>query len=277
MLLGAILVAAGAGYIVNTLVSSFVAQRTPISPKGARARVLRASPVDSVENPVRTVANTLEAFWKAYPQPPVVPMYRPILIDILTQAHLAMADPRFAYDAVFALGLRASFVGLMGSYDRMVGSPQEDAIWEAFVKAAGLDPAKVKTDADAVAATAKASTPAQILEQLESGESDLGVAMRSIKEGLYNKFFSVGMFQVMDLCGAEATKANVEEWAKVLKISDTKALRDLATYSAQKSKIQQAEEMFREIEIREKKKLAERLEEKAKALAAKAAAKAAEA
>mmetsp|Transcript_50118 Transcript_50118/g.100910 ORF Transcript_50118/g.100910 Transcript_50118/m.100910 type:complete len:83 (-) Transcript_50118:123-371(-) len=74
-------------------------------------------------------------------------------------------------------------------------------------------------------------------------------------------------------CPRGSNKANVEEWAKALKITPSKATSDLETYKLNKNKLQKAEEMLREIEIREKKKLAERLEAKAKALAEKAAKK----
>merc|ERR1712113_646143 len=103
-------------------------------------------------------------------------------------------------------------------------------------------------------------------------------AFRSIRSGLYSFPFSVGLFRVMEIAGVEVNKANAEEWGKALEISPlAKLTSDLETYKLNKDKLQQAEEMIREVEIREKKKLAERLEEKAKKLAAKAAAKKGEA
>jgi len=281
LLPGALLAAGAAAYVVASALAfaSYASPQNSSAPlRGARTLVPRAATMPmTLENSVKTVAETLDGFYKAYPQPPLIPMYRPILVDLLSQSHIVMVDTRFKYDSLFALGLKASFDAIMGSYDRVAGSAQTEAIWGAFMKAAGLEAAKIKADAEATASAAKASTPAIILEQLEGGETDLGKTLKGIQDGLYNKFYSVGLFQVMELSGTEASKANVGEWAKALKVSEAKVLKDLDTYTAGKNKVQQAEEMFREIEIREKKKMAERLEEKANALGAKAAAKAAEA
>jgi len=229
-----------------------------------------------VANPVRTVAESISDFYKAYPQPPVLPMYRSFLIDFLTQIHLVSVDSRFKYDAVFALGVKEYYSGLMGTYDKIVGSGQSEKIWKALIASLGMDSDKVTADAEAVTAFAKSTSPAQILKEVEDGStSEVGQAFGSIGAGLYSMPFSVGLFKVMELSGVEVSKANVEEWAKALKVSTARVTGDLETYKLNKKKLQNAEEMIREVEIREKKKLAERLEAKAKALAEKAAKKAA--
>lgn len=237
---------------------------------------MQASVVDQVPNPVRTVSQTLDIFYKAYPQPPVLPMYRPFLVDLMTQAHLAVVDARFKYDALFGLGLRENFLGLMGTYDKIVGSEQTEKIWVAMMKGLSMDPDSVKADAEAVTAFAKATSAADILKSIEGGEASeakVGEAFKSISSSLYSMPFSVGLFKLMENCGVELSKANTEEWAEALKITKSKVSSDLETYKSNLNKLQKAEEMLREIEIREKKKLAQRLEEKAKKLAAKAAAK----
>lgn len=234
-----------------------------------------SSIVKEVDNPVRTVSDTLADFYKAYPQPPVLPMYRPFLVDLMTQTHLAIVDSRFKYDAIFALGLCEFFTGLMSAYDKTVGSEQTDKIWDAMLEALGMDPAEVKADAEAVVAYGKATSPAEILKHMEgvSPDAKVGEAFKSISSSLYSMPFSVGLFKLMEYSGVEVTKANTEEWADALKLTKTKVNSDLETYKLNVNKLQKAEEMLREIEIREKKKLAQRLEEKAKALAAKAAGK----
>merc|ERR1719461_3084 len=116
---------------------------------------------------------------------------------------------------------------------------------------------------------ASSASPADILRDLEGSESasDAKVveAFKSIRSGLYSFSFSVGLFRVMELAGVEVNKANAEEWAKALEITPAKLNSDLETYKLNKNKLQKAEEMIREVEIREKRKLAERLEQKAKA------------
>jgi len=239
--------------------------------------VLRASILDSLENPVKTVSETIADFYKGYPQPPVLPMYRTFVVDFITQTHLAVVDSRFKYDAIFALGMSHYFNGLMGNYDKIISSEQSGKIWASVCKAVGLNPDEVTADAEAMSAYATSASPADILQHLEgtAAPSDARVseAFSSIKSKLYTMTYSVGLFKLMELSSIELSKGNVEEWAKALKIDPpAKVASDLETYKQNQQKMQRGEEMMREIEIREKKKLAERLEQKAKALAEKASA-----
>uniref|UniRef100_A0A7S4WGI3 Uncharacterized protein n=1 Tax=Alexandrium monilatum TaxID=311494 RepID=A0A7S4WGI3_9DINO len=239
--------------------------------------VRSAAVYERVSNPVKTVAETVADFYKAYPSPPVLPMYRTFLIDFMTQLHLVIVDSRFKYNAIFALGIKQYFSGLMGSYDKLVSSQQSEKIWQAMITSLGLEPDTVTADAEAVTAYASSTSPADILKAMEgataTAEGKVEQAFGCIGSSVYSLSFSVGLFKMMELSGVELSKDNVEEWAKALKITPSKVTNDLQTYKLNKDKLQKAEEMIREVEIREKKKLAERLEAKAKALAEKAAAK----
>jgi len=243
--------------------------------------ILHASIVDSLENPVKTVSQTIADFYKGYPQPPVLPMYRTFLVDLITQAHLAVVDSRFKYDAIFGLGMWRYFQGVMSNYDKLVGSEQSDKIWTSVCTSLGLKPDEVKADAEAMEAYATSTSPADILSHLEGAaapDTRVSEAFSSIQSKLYTLTYSVGLFKMMEQSGIELNKGNGEEWAKALKIDPpSKVTSDLETYKQNLNKLQKAEEMMREIEIREKKKLAEKLEQKAKALAEKASKASAEA
>lgn len=271
------LIAAWQGW--NGLVSAFAFAPQASSPRQS-STARSASVLDALNNPVKTVAQSISDFYKVYPQPPVLPMYRNFIVDLLTQTHLAVVDARFKYDAIFALGMWQYYSGLMGSYDKLVGSGESDKIWAALCASLELQPDKVKADAQAMASYASSTSPAQILQHMEGtaapSDTKVSEAFGSIRSKLYSMTFSIGLFRIMELCGVEVNKANAEEWAKALQIKPvSKVASDLETYKQNQNKLQKAEEMLREIEIREKKKLAERLEQKAKALAEKAAAKAA--
>lgn len=247
--------------------------------RGSSAHVARGAAVyEQLDNPVKTVSETVGEFWKTYDKPPVLPMYRGFIIDFLTQIHLTVVDSRFKYNQVFALGVQTYYKGLMGNYDKLVGSAQSDKIWDALIAAVGMKGDTLTADAEAVIAYAKANPPATILKQIEGTEdattdAQVKESLLGISSGLYNQQTSFGLFKLMEECGAEVTKTAVEEWAKALKITPSRATADLETFKLNKNKLQKAEELLREVEIREKKKLAERLEAKAKALAEQAAAK----
>mmetsp|Transcript_50653 Transcript_50653/g.91183 ORF Transcript_50653/g.91183 Transcript_50653/m.91183 type:complete len:306 (-) Transcript_50653:125-1042(-) len=265
----------GGSALLSTFVSVPQVSSSKYSPTARRASAL-----DSYKNTVKTVAQTIDDFYTAYPQPPVLPMYRTFVVDLMTQTHLAVVDSRFKYDSVFALGLWRGYQGLMGSYDKLVGSGESDKIWTALVTSLGMSPDQVKADAEAMASYASSTSPALILQHMEGtaapADSKVAEAFQGIRSKLYVMSWSIGIFRVMELCGVEVNKDNAMAWANELKIQPpSKVASDLETYKMNQGKLQKAEEMLREIEIREKKKLAERLETKAKALAEKAANKAA--
>merc|ERR1712151_775682 len=114
-----------------------------------------------------------------------------------------------------------------------------------------------------------------MLAEIEAGSAaePMKKAFEHISKSLYSTPYGIGIFKIMEFGGVELQKATVETWAKALKIPSTRAANDLDLYRANLNKLSKAQELLRDNEIREKKKLAEKLEEKAKALAAKAAAK----
>lgn len=272
----AVVACAGICAVSTAFVSGLRGSGSSPSITSRSTRYASGSQPFDLKNPVKDVSSTLDDFYAEYSQPPVLPMYRPYLVDMMSQAHLISVDSRFKYDAIFAWGLWDSFNGMMKNYDQLVGEGNSDKIWNAMVSALGMDPVKVRADAESMIAYAKAVSPADALKHMEgtveASEKKASEAFANIKSSLYNNVFSVGLFRTMDLVGVEVTKANVEEWAKALSLTPGKVLSDFETWKLSQAKLQQAEEMLREVQIRQKKQLAEKLEAKAKALAAKAAA-----
>lgn len=245
-------------------VAAYAVRSTVSTPPVARRAV-------AFQNPVKTVSDTMDDFYKAYPQPPVMPMFRMYLMDILSQTHITVSDARFKYDAVFAFGLRESFNALMGPYDGLTDRGETEKIWQALVGSIGLDASQMEADAKAVEAYARATQPSEILQQLEAdADNSVVQALRDLSSGLYSRSCSVGVFKIMELSGAEVKKDSLEEWMKAIGLPATKANKDLDSYLALQEKLRGQMEMIREVQIREKKQLAARLEEKARALAAKA-------
>ena len=101
-------------------------------------------------------------------------------------------------------------------------------------------------------------------------------AIKGNKNFLYNRVFGVGLFKLFTDAGIETIDNDVLSlYAGKMGFSANKFQQDYDLYSESLNKLRSVEQLFKEIEIREKKKLASRLEEKAaKAAEAAAAAKA---
>jgi len=170
----------------------------------------------------------------------------------------------------------------MGSYP----IPEHNTkMYGSMVEALGMKVSKIEEDNVAVQNFLNGKTESDILSILKGEKEDekLSPFFKDIREDslwFYSRPFGIGLFSVMRAVGVELTLENVDKWFATLNIKPGLPRQDLDIYTTSLLKLKQAEQMFKEIEIREKKAMAKRLEEKAQRaldMAEKAAQKAAEA
>ena len=243
-----------------------------MTPKPLRINTQRNAASMEIKQ-IKTVAQTMADFTNNY-NTPIVPAYRSIVMDLLTTTHLARVDDRFTYDPIFALGMAQIFTEFFKAY------PGGDAekIYVALIEALDLDATEAKADAATVLEWAKGTDAAGLEALFDTPDSSkVGSAVTAIvakKDFLYNRVFGIGMFKLFSDAGIETIDNDLlTKYANKMGFSGTKFQQDFDLYTESLSKLRAVEQLFKEIEIREKKKLAARLEEKA----AKAAAAAAEA
>jgi hypothetical protein len=197
-------------------------------------------------------------------------LYKNMITDIVGCTHLILVNARFTKDAVWSLGLLTSLDLLLKNYpDPEVGTK----IVSAFFKSMGLDEAEVRAEAKTVSDWAVGKTREEVEAALASGDSanPLGAVAASIKGDefwMYSRYFGLGLVKIMDTVGVEMDKDEVypvmESWMGTqLGRSHNTACSDSDLYFRVKDKLDMMETMMKEIEIREKKRMAERLEEKA--------------
>mmetsp|Transcript_18355 Transcript_18355/g.30611 ORF Transcript_18355/g.30611 Transcript_18355/m.30611 type:complete len:344 (-) Transcript_18355:218-1249(-) len=213
---------------------------------------------------VRTVAETLQQFYTTFTKP-IFPQFRNIVSEILVSTHLAVVTPMFTYDPVFASGLKTMWEQFMGSYPL---PEQLSEMYTAMINSLGFEVDTVAADEVKLDTFLEGKTGADVLAVMK-GEADdafFGPIFKEIRENKwfwYSRPFGAGMFKMMLATGTELTEANVEEWVAVLGFNKSMPLQDLKIYTDSLQKLKEAEKMYKEVEIREKKAMAKRLEEKA--------------
>jgi hypothetical protein len=226
-------------------------------------------------------------------------LYKNMVTDIVGSTHLILVNARFKKDAVWSLGILTSLDLLLKNYpDQEVGVK----IISAFFKSMGLDEAEVRAEAKVIADWAEGKTREEVEAALSSADSStpLGAIAAEIKGNefwMYSRFFGLGLVKIMDTVGVEMDKDEVypvmESWMSTqlgrshntacvsfsrFATRFTRVIRafymnrpltffrlqsDSDLYFRVKEKLDMMETMMKEIEIREKKRMAERLEEKA--------------
>lgn len=95
-----------------------------------------------------TVADAKAAFLEGFKRP-LPGIYSTVIQELLVQQHLFRWNVTYSYNAITALGLVSIFDQLLE------GLPEQDPIFEAFIKALQEDPAQYRGDAQRLEEAAK--------------------------------------------------------------------------------------------------------------------------
>jgi hypothetical protein len=197
-------------------------------------------------------------------------LYKNMVTDIVGTTHLIVVNARFQKDPVWSLGILTSLDLLLKNYPE---PGMGDKVVSALFKSVGLDEAEIRAEAKMMTDWVEGKTREDIEAALKSGDpsTPLGAIAAKAKADefwMYSRYFGIGMVKIMDMVGLEMDKDEVypvmENWMTTqLGKSHLTACNDSDLYFRVKGKLDMMETMMKEIEIREKKRMAERLEERA--------------
>lgn len=193
-----------------------------------------------------------------------------MVTDTVGVTHLTVVNARFERDAIWCLGITSVLDLLLKNYP----DPEvKDAIMRALFKSVGMDEKDVRAQGKTITDWATGKTKEEVEAALR-GEGDGPVAAIAKKVAAddfwcYSRYFGLGLLKIMETVGLEMDKDEaypiMESWMEILNKSPLSACSDSDLYFKVKDKLDMMETMMKEIEIREKKRMAERLEEKAEA------------
>jgi len=223
---------------------------------------------------VKTVGEAFASFTKILGTP-INALYKNMMTDIVGTTHLTVVNARFARDPIWSLGMVSSLDLLLKNYPDV---ENRDKIVSSLYQSVELDQATVSADAASmkewIAGKSKEDIVAALKGEIDSPFKDSALAAKEDKYWMYSRFFAIGLVAMMDEAGVEMNADDVypvmEEFMTTLGKSHFTACSDSDTYFKIKNKLDLMETMMKEIEIREKKRMAQRLEEKAEAAIRKA-------
>ena len=230
---------------------------------------------------VRTVGEAFADFTKILGSP-INALYKNMMTDIVGVTHLTVVNARFVRDPVWSLGIVSALDLLLKNY------PEKDMaekIVSSLFQCVEMDKEQVYAEAAQLKAWATGKSVDDIAKALKGeaataeGDNILSNAAKAAKQDeywMYSRFFGIGLLALMEATGQVEMNADdvypvMEDWmSNCLGKSHFTACSDSDTYFKIKNKLDMMETMMKEIEIREKKRMAQRLEDKAEAALRKA-------
>ncbi|GMH80794.1 hypothetical protein TrST_g14382 [Triparma strigata] len=215
---------------------------------------------------VPTVSDAMAIFTDAIGGP-INTLYRNSMSDLVATTHLSVVDARFKIDPVWSLGFKTTTDIILKNY------PEQDfaqTMVEGLAKSVGLEYSTIVKDANLVTDWAAGKSAEDVASALRGeGDGPIGDVAKAAKDDeywLYTKNFGIGLVKVMEVVGTEPSNDVMKKWVGTdMGKASLKAEQDLDQWNGLNSKLAMMETLMKEIEIREKKKMAERLEEKAAA------------
>jgi len=224
---------------------------------------------------IKTVAQAFSDFTDLL-QSPVNALYKNYVTDIVGQTHLVIVNARFKRDGIWSLGLMSALNLVLKNY------PEKDLaekVVKSLCECLGMDEADIRAEAKEIEDWVAGKTKDDITEALKgNGDnpiSKIAAAAKSDKFWMYSKYYGLGLVKIMETVGVEMEMEKafpvMEEWVGTsMEKPFYTACSDSDSYFRIKAKIDQMETLMREVEIREKKRFAQRLEDKAEAALSKA-------
>jgi len=223
---------------------------------------------------VKTVGEAFASF-TAICGTPINALYKNMMTDIVGITHLTVVNARFVRDPIWSLGMITALDLLLKNYPDM---ENRGKIVASLFEAVDLSEEDVRAEAASMkewmVGKSKDDVMAALVGEADSPFKSAVVSAKGDEYWMYSRFFGIGLVALMDEAGVEMNADDVypvmEQWMKDgLGKSHFTACSDSDTYFKVKSKLDMMETMMKEIEIREKKRMAERLEEKAEAPSAR--------
>lgn len=224
---------------------------------------------------VKTVGEAFATFTELLGTP-INALYKNIMTDIVGITHLTVVSARFERDPIWSLGMITALDLLLKNY------PDPDTktkIVNSLFQSVGLTESEVRAEAAQVSQWVVGKSQEEVLAALKAEtDSPFQAFVKSAKDDqywMYSRFFGIGLIAMMDEVGVGMNADDVypvmESWMKDgVGKSHFTACSDSDTYFKIKNKLDLMETMMKEIEIREKKRMAQRLEDKAEAAIRKA-------
>eukprot|EP00466_Bigelowiella_natans_P005790 jgi/Bigna1/91963/estExt_fgenesh1_pg.C_1380012 len=208
------------------------------------------------------VSETTQKFHGSFKHP--LPMiYSSFVSRLITEQHFVRYNRKYEYNPVFALGVCSVFDQVFES----LGEDKKQQLFEGYIGALAETPATYRADQASLEEWAKSKSAADIAPKADGDQFEkilAGISENS-ENFLYSKFFSIGLFRMLELTGAKDPKA-LENLVTSLNLRMEPVIRDLNYYKSSLSALITAQELKKEAEARNRKKMEEAMAKKSEAI-----------